>query len=333
MRGIVTGSSGFIGAALTEKLLANGWTVLGIDSHTDYYSISLKELRNSRLQQHSSFTFSHIDLTDRDALEKILMDFQPDTVFHLAAQAGVRIPVSGIPKYINANLLGFSNVLQLSVKHSVPNFLYASSSSVYGDLAQIPYTETESKLSPSSFYGATKLSNEILTHPLVRGSNTRARGMRFFTVYGPMGRPDMAYFRVISSLITGSKFELFGDGMVERDFTYIDDCIEMITLLEAEIRTREEGFVDVVNIGGGHPVSIKELIRLSTEELGVQLDIQRGDSNPLDAARTMADATYLLELVGVKPETSLRIGLSGTINWASKNVEPSQLLEWVNSSS
>ena len=333
MRGIVTGSSGFIGAALVEKLLASGWTILGIDSHSDYYSISLKELRNRGLQQHSNFNFAHIDLTNTRTLEETIVDFQPDTVFHLAAQAGVRIPVNGIHKYTQSNLLGFSNIVQLSVKHSVPNFLYASSSSVYGNFAQIPYTETESQLNPSSFYGATKLSNEILTRPLVTGSNTRARGMRFFTVYGPKGRPDMAYFRVISSLITGSQFELYGDGMVERDFTYIDDCIEMITLLEAEIRTREEGFVDVVNIGGGHPVSINELIRLTTEELGVQLDIKRGDSNPHDAARTMADATYLLELVGVKPETSLRTGLSRTIDWASKNVEPSQLLEWVNSSS
>lgn len=333
MRGIVTGSSGFIGAALTENLIASGWTIVGLDSHTDYYSISLKEARTRKLQQHSNFTFAQIDLTDTEALEKIIVEFQPDTVFHLAAQAGVRIPVDGIHKYTKANLVGFSNIIQLSVRHSVPNFLYASSSSVYGDFAQIPFTESELQLSPTSFYGATKLSNEILTRPLVTGSNTRARGMRFFTVYGPMGRPDMAYFRIITSLITGSKFELYGNGMVERDFTYIDDCIEMITRLEAEISTREKGFVDVVNIGGGHPVSINELIRLTTDELGIQLKIQQGDSNPNDAARTMADATYLLQLVGIKPDTPLKTGLSKTIEWASKNVTPSQLLDWVNSSS
>jgi len=332
MRGIVTGSSGFIGAALTKRLLAAGWTILGIDSHTDYYSTSLKELRNEELQRHSSFTFAQIDLINADALEEAIEKFQPDTVFHLAAQAGVRIPVGRMHKYTESNLAGFSNVIQLSVKHSVPNFLYASSSSVYGDVAQLPYVETELKLRPSSFYGATKLSNEILTRPLVTSSNTRARGMRFFTVYGPMGRPDMAYFRVISSLISGSKFELYGDGMVERDFTYIDDCVEMITQLELELTTRQAGFVDVVNIGGGHPVSINELIHLSTEELGVAIDFTKTDSNPNDAARTMADPTYLLELVGAKPETSLKSGLSQTIDWATKNVKPSQLLEWVDSS-
>jgi UDP-glucuronate 4-epimerase len=332
MRGIVTGSSGFIGAALTERLLASGWTVLGIDTHSDYYSISLKEVRNRKLHQHSNFTFVQANLINASILEKLLLDFQPDTVFHLAAQAGVRIPIDGIHKYTESNLVGFSNMIQLSVKHSVPNFIYASSSSVYGDFAQLPYTETELQLKPSSFYGATKLSNEILTRPLVAGTNTRARGMRFFTVYGPMGRPDMAYFRVISSLISGSKFELYGDGKIERDFTFIDDCIEMITLLETELTTRAPGFVDVVNIGGGHPVSINELIRVTSEQLGAQLDIKQAASNPSDAVRTMADSTYLLQLVGAKPETSLRSGLMRTIDWASKDAEPSQLLEWVNSS-
>jgi UDP-glucuronate 4-epimerase len=332
MRGIVTGSSGFIGAALTKKLLEAGWTILGIDCHTDYYSPSLKELRNEELQQHSNFRFAQIDLINAKALEEIIERFKPDTVFHLAAQAGVRIPVGGLHRYTESNLAGFSNVIQLTVKHSVPNFIYASSSSVYGDFAQLPYVESELKLRPSSFYGATKLSNEILTRPLVTGSKTRARAMRLFTVYGPMGRPDMAYFRIISSLISGSKFELYGDGMVERDFTYIDDCVEMIVRLESELKTRQVGFMDVVNIGGGHPVSMRELIRLTTEKVGVKMDFKQTDSNPNDAARTMADPTYLLGLVGTKPETSLKSGLSQTVDWASKNVKPSQLLEWVNSS-
>lgn len=333
MRGIVTGSSGFIGAALTKKLLSAGWTILGIDCHTDYYSIALKEMRAEELQLHSNFTFAKIDLVNANALEEMIKKFQPDTVFHLAAQAGVRIPVDGIHRYTESNLTGFSNILQLSVKHSVPNFIYASSSSVYGDFAQLPYVETELQLRPSSFYGATKLSNEVLTRPLAAGSKTRARAMRFFTVYGPMGRPDMAYFRIISSLISGSKFELYGDGLVERDFTYIDDCVEMITRLESELTTREAGFADVVNVGGGHPVSMKELIRLTSEELGIQLEFKQVDSNPNDAARTMADPTYLLELVGAKPETSLKLGLSKTIEWALRKVDPSQLREWVNSSS
>ncbi len=333
MRGIVTGSSGFIGAALTKKLLSSGWQILGIDNHTDYYSISLKELRKEELQRHINFSFEQIDLANLNALEKSIKKFQPSTVFHLAAQAGVRIKVDGIHKYTESNLAGFSNVLQVTVKHSVPNFIYASSSSVYGDYARLPYKENELELRPSSFYGATKLCNEVLTQPLVVGSKTRARALRFFTVYGPMGRPDMAYFRIISSLISGSKFELYGDGTVERDFTYIDDCVEMITLLESELGTKEAGFADVVNVGGGHPVSINELIRLTTEKLGTRLDLKQVNSNPNDAARTMADASYLQDLVGVKPETSLRIGIGQTIDWASNKVDPSQLLEWVNSSS
>lgn len=331
-KAIVTGSSGFIGAKLALKLLQDGWEVLGVDSHSDYYAVELKELRLSLLQSYKKFYFHNLDLCEGSEFQTITLKFNPDAIFHLAAQAGVRIPNSEVQKYVDSNLVGFSKVLQAAVVNEIPNFLYASSSSVYGDIAQIPYSETETNLQPNSFYGATKLSNEILTGAMTKGSRTKSRGMRFFTVYGPMGRPDMAYFRIVASLIAGSKFELFGDGRIERDFTFIDDCVQMISKLEKELQGRPEGFNDVVNIGGGNPVSMLKLIETTNEVLGKTLDYEVSSANPKDAAKTMADASYLEKLIGDKPMCDIRSGIEKTVEWAKHSVSPTQLTNWVNSS-
>lgn len=332
MRAIVTGSSGFIGSALSEKLLDLGWEVIGIDSHSNYYSVSLKERRLANLKQKSNFNFLLLDLSNNGEFSNILKDLKPDAVFHLAAQAGVRIPTEQIEKYVSSNLVGFSNVLQACVSQEIPNLLFASSSSVYGDHAAIPYSEKEINLKPNSFYGGTKLANEILAGTLASSSKTKIRGMRFFTVYGPMGRPDMAYFRIISSLLAGTKFELYGNGTVERDFTFIDDCVNMISLLEAELRNRNEGFFDVVNIGGGHPTSMNSLISIAQNLLGIELEYEIGLPNEKDVYRTMADSKYLLNLVGDKPRTSLEAGIQMTIDWAKKSSSKQELISWVNSS-
>jgi UDP-glucuronate 4-epimerase len=331
MRAIVTGSSGFIGSALTELLLSSGWNVLGIDSHSDYYSTDLKERRLERLNKYQNFEFSKIDVSDFPQINHAIKDFNPLSIFHLAAQAGVRIPTCDLQKYVSSNLQGFASVLQATVLNEVPNFLFASSSSVYGDEARIPYSENEIKLNPNSFYGATKLSNEILSRSLIPGSNTRARGMRFFTVYGPEGRPDMAYFRIISSLLEGTEFELFGDGSIERDFTYVDDCIKMIQLLEGDLQTKSIGYFDIVNIGGGHPISIKKLIEITSNYIGKTFTFKRGDPNAKDAKQTMADAEYLASLVKNKPSTPIDEGIAKTVDWA-KSLSPGLLASWVNSS-
>jgi UDP-glucuronate 4-epimerase len=331
MRAIVTGSSGFIGSALTELLLNSGWNVLGIDSHSDYYSTDLKARRLEHLQEYNNFKYSKIDVSDFTQLSKAIKDFQPLSIFHLAAQAGVRIPTSELQKYVASNLQGFASVLQATVLNDVPNFLFASSSSVYGDEAKIPYSENELNLNPNSFYGATKLSNEILSRSLIPGSNTRARGMRFFTVYGPKGRPDMAYFRIISSLLEGTEFELFGDGSIERDFTYVDDCIKMIQLLERDLQSKSVGYFDIVNIGGGHPISMKKLIEITSNYIGKSFTFKKGDPNAKDAKQTMADAGYLLSLVKNKPSTPIDEGIARTVDWA-KSLSPGLLASWVNSS-
>lgn len=331
MRAIVTGSSGFIGSHLSTLLLKSGYEVLGIDSHSDYYSPELKNLRLRQLSESQNFRFLKLDLSDYKAINDAVKLVEPDAIFHLAAQAGVRIPISETNKYVQSNLVGFSLILQATVLNKVPKFLYASSSSVYGDSATIPYNESERILIPNSFYGATKLSNESLANALVKDSFTRARGMRFFTVYGPSGRPDMAYFRIITSLINGTKFELFGDGSVERDFTYIEDCVKMITLLAKELGKHEAGFADVVNIGGGQPVSINNLIKIASNLLNSEISLSKHASNPKDVARTMADSSRLISLIGVKPERKLKDGLEMTIRWAKEDVTPVELMKWVES--
>ena len=183
-----------------------------------------------------------------------------------------------------------------------------------------------------SIYGATKRANEILAPTYVRGSSTRARGLRFFTVYGPMGRPDMAYFRIISSLLAGTKFELFGNGTVERDFTYINDCVSMITLLEAELHSHPHGFSDIVNIGGGHPTSMNTLISIVQNQFGSEMKYKIGLPNQKDVLRTMADSSYLVSLVGDKPSTSLEVGIGLTIDWAKDSSINQELRSWVDSS-
>lgn len=330
MRAIVTGSSGFIGSALSELLLNSGWAVLGIDSHTDYYSTELKVRRLKKLQTHKNFKFFQMDVSDFPQMDRVIKEFLPISIFHLAAQAGVRIPTTELQKYVGSNLLGFASILQAAVLNKVSNFLFASSSSVYGDTATIPYSESELHLDPNSFYGATKLSNEILAKSIIPGSSTSARGMRFFTVYGPEGRPDMAYFRIISSLIEGSEFELFGDGTIERDFTYIDDCTKMIQLLEAELKVKSPGYFDIVNIGGGHPVSMNNLIELTSKQIGKTFSFKVGKANAKDAKRTMANSQYLVSLVQEKPTTTIDEGIEKTVNWA-KSITPGQLSSWVES--
>lgn len=329
MRALVTGSSGFIGAALTKQLIAENWEVFGVDSHSNYYSTDLKKERLGSLATLDKFEFEEIDVSDRTKFSKLVKLVKPHTVFHLAAQAGVRIPVTELEKYVENNLTGFSSVLQAAVVEKVPNLLFASSSSVYGNSATLPYSENESSLMPTSFYGATKLSNEILARSLVQHSQTRARALRFFTVYGPSGRPDMAYFRIIASLISGSKFELFGDGSVERDFTFIDDCVKIICALDSELGSRQKGFLDVVNVGGGYPVSIKHLINLANGYLKQTLDFVAMDGNNNDVFRTMADKSYLQKLVGIIPTTRIEEGLKTTIEWALEPSNRAQLNSWV----
>ena len=331
MRILVTGAAGFIGSALCEKLVMSNHEVTAVDNFSDYYDVSLKNLRVKELLSPLNLEVLNLDICDQATVEKVFTSSKPEVVIHLAAQAGVRLGVSESRKYVESNLVGFSNILISTIEHRIPKFLYASSSSVYGDKAAIPYHESELNLHPNSFYGSTKLANELLAPTLVKNSATIARGLRFFTVYGPWGRPDMAYFRMIANVIAGTDFNFFGDGSIERDFTFISDAISSVINLTIELDGRKPGFSDVVNLGGGRPLSMNYLLETVGSLTGKTVEFQRLETNKNDAKKTMSDSTYIQELIGSKPNMKLEDGISKTIEWASRDVISKNLDKWVKS--
>jgi UDP-glucuronate 4-epimerase len=331
MNVLVTGAAGFIGSYLCQRLATKGNHVTAIDNFSDYYDVDLKKLRVEKLLTPSQVKVLSVDISDQNAIDELIISCKPEVVINLAAQAGIRLPTDQIHKYVNSNLVGFSNVLQSTVSNNVPYFLYASSSSVYGDQAAIPYKESEQNLHPNSFYGATKLANELLTPTLVKNSSTIARGLRFFTVYGPWGRPDMAYFRMIANVVSGSEFNFFGDGSVERDFTYIDDAVNSVIELSKELEKKKPGYSDVVNLGGGRPLSMNYLLDNINKISKAEVKFNRQSSNSNDAKKTMSDSSYIQSLIGSKPETKLEDGIDKTYQWALQSDISAQLNNWVKS--
>ena len=331
MKFLVTGAAGFIGSALAQRLINAGHEVTAIDNFSDYYDVNLKKLRVKTLLEPVGLQVTSLDISKLQEVGTLIASIKPDVVINLAAQAGVRLGLSETYKYVESNLIGFSNVLIATIENKVPFFLYASSSSVYGDKASIPYNESETDLHPNSFYGATKLANELLTPTLVRNSSTAARGLRFFTVYGPWGRPDMAYFRMISNVVSESEFRFFGDGTIERDFTYIEDSVDSIIALTTELGSRESGYSDLVNVGGGRPLSMNYLMETVSSLANKQVSYKRVGGHLSDAVKTMSDSRYIQTLIGSKPNTKLEDGLAKTFNWATQSEISINLDKWVNS--
>lgn len=328
---LVTGAAGFVGSATALALADRGHSVLAVDNLSPYYSVGLKELRVESLLSNPLIEFVRCDLTDLEAIKAIFKNEGFDAVIHLAAQAGVRVPISNWQNYSRDNLQAFANVLVSSAEFEVSNFMYASSSSIYGDAKQESFNEFDVLPSPLSFYGATKLANENLALATSKVTGIKTRGLRFFTVYGPWGRPDMVYFRMISSAITGEPFNFYGNGTIERDFTYVSDVVEMNCSLLEEINLREEAFADVVNIGGGRPRSINQVLEIVQSVSGVKVPYIRRESNKSDVSRTNADFSYLESLIGEHPTVAAEEGISKTFEWASKSAIKGFLSEWVKS--
>jgi UDP-glucuronate 4-epimerase len=328
---LVTGAGGFVGSHVLKRLKELALDVYGIDNFSSYYSVEYKDLRLDYLGLTRGSDVVTCDISDFKQVSEIISGIKPDFIIHLAAQAGVRLSLKDSSSYISANVAGFQNITRSSIENEVKGIVYASSSSVYGDSTPTPYKETSISLRPKSLYGVTKLSNELFAEIQSKSSNLRFRGLRYFTVYGPWGRPDMAYFRIAAASLGQGKFTLFGDGTIKRDFTYIDDVVENTLALFRDLTRRSEKFNDIVNIGGSRPLEMNYLIDLISKGGSHQIDLTRREESKLDSRITMADNSYLKSILGDLKFTDLEEGVENLMKWSSQeNIKPS-LTNWIQS--
>ncbi|MBQ3353236.1 GDP-mannose 4,6-dehydratase [Candidatus Saccharibacteria bacterium] len=331
---LITGAAGFIGWALVKRVCEENpkAKVIGFDSVNDYYDVKLKEYRLKDLEQYKNFAFIKGNLADKEAVNKLFEKYHPEIVVNLAAQAGVRYSIDHPDAYIEANLIGFYNILEACRHYPVEHLVYASSSSVYGGNKKVPF-DTEDKVdNPVSLYAATKKSNELLAHAYSKLYNIPSTGLRFFTVYGPAGRPDMAYFGFTNKLIKGEKIQIFNFGNCKRDFTYIDDIVEGVMRVMAKAPEKKDGEdglplapYAVYNIGNSSPENLLDFVQILQEELiraGVLPEDYDFEAHkelvpmqPGDVPVTYADTSALEKDFGFKPTTSLRDGLRKFAEW------------------
>ncbi|MEK4581166.1 MULTISPECIES: GDP-mannose 4,6-dehydratase [Bacillus] len=324
---LVTGAAGFVGYFLSKKLLEQGCQVIGIDNINDYYDVNLKYARLEQLKPYEKFTFIKGDISDKDMITKLFEEYKPNIVVNLAAQAGVRYSIENPDVYIQSNVIGFYNILEACRHFSVDHLVYASSSSVYGANKKVPFEETDFVDNPVSLYASTKKSNELMAHTYSHLYKIPATGLRFFTVYGPMGRPDMAYFGFTDKYFAGDSIKIFNNGDFEndlyRDFTYIDDIVEGIQRL---LSNPPKGDVEhkVFNIGNNNPeklmVFIETLEKVLGKALGREVTFEKvfEPIKPGDVPATYASTDLLQKAVDFKPETSIEKGLQEFANWYVK---------------
>ncbi|MGK9052145.1 NAD-dependent epimerase/dehydratase family protein [Neorhizobium petrolearium] len=326
MRYFITGTAGFIGFHVARRLLEEGHEVLGFDGMTPYYSLRLKEARNAALAQFPAFRPVVGMLEDKPLLEKAVAGFKPDILIHLAAQAGVRYSLENPKAYLDSNLVGSWNILEIARNHGIGHLMLASTSSVYGANPDVPFRETDKADEPLTFYAASKKAMELMAHSYAHLYKVPTTAFRFFTVYGPWGRPDMALFKFVKAMIEDREIEIYGEGRMSRDFTYIDDLVDSIVDL-SRIRPGEDNRVAgidtlshqapfrVVNIGGGQPAGLLDFIETIERIAGKpakrkMLPMQKGD-----VPRTFASPDLLVALTGRKPETGLEEGVKAFVQW------------------
>lgn len=325
---LVTGAAGFIGSYVSHRLLADGADVVGIDNLNDYYDPSLKEARLDRLTPHERFTFLKIDLADRPAMEQLFTDHTFDVVINLAAQAGVRYSIKNPHAYIDSNIVGFMNVLEGCRHNNVKHLVYASSSSVYGANTTTPFSVHHSVDHPVSLYAATKKANELMAHTYSSLHGLPTTGLRFFTVYGPWGRPDMAYFSFTKAILEGKPIDVYNNGLMQRDFTYIDDIVEGVVRVADRIPQPNEQWCretpdpgtsyapyKIYNIGNNKPVELIRFIEVLEECLGKKAVKNFMAMQPGDVLATCADVDDLMADVGFRPGTSIEEGIGKFVEW------------------
>lgn len=311
---LITGAAGFIGFHLSNRLCQSGHKVCGIDNMNDYYDPHLKEARLAHLSSHKNFDFVRADIADNAGLSEVFDKFKPDVVINLAAQAGVRYSLENPQAYINSNIVGFANVSEACKHHEVEHFIFASSSSVYGDNQKMPLSEGDATDTPLSLYAATKKSNELMAHSYAHLHGLRCTGLRFFTVYGPWGRPDMAYYKFTKAIYEGVPIQLYNSGDMLRDFTYIDDVVEGINLIIDKASDHSELF-NVYNLGKGCPDKVTDMLDFLEKSIGKKAVIENAPQHPGDAYQTFADTHKLQNHYGFKPQTSLEEGLESFVRW------------------
>ena len=333
----ITGSSGFIGSNLAKRILTTepDTKVIGLDNMNDYYDVCIKEARLAELQKFDNYTFVKGNLADKALINSIFEKYHPDIVVNLGAQAGVRYSITNPDAYIESNMIGFYNILEACRHYPVKHLVYASSSSVYGSNKKVPYSTDDKVDNPVSLYAATKKSNELMAHAYSKLYNIPSTGLRFFTVYGPAGRPDMAYFGFTNKLVNGETIKIFNYGNCKRDFTYVDDIVEGVVRVMAkapEKKNGEDGLpippYAVYNIGNSNPENLLDFVQILSEEL-VRAGVLPADYDfeahkelvpmqPGDVPVTFADTEPLERDFGFKPHTPLRDGLRKFAEWYKK---------------
>jgi UDP-glucuronate 4-epimerase len=327
-RYLVTGAAGFIGYHTSERLLAHGAEVVGLDNLNAYYDPRLKEARLERLRRHDGFRFVRADLADRDALERVFVEERPTIVINLAAQAGVRYSLENPRAYVDSNLVGFMNILEGCRHHGVRHLVYASSSSVYGANTSMPFSVHDNVDHPLSLYAASKKANELMAHTYSHLYGLPTTGLRFFTVYGPWGRPDMALFLFTRAILAGQPIQVFNHGRMERDFTYIDDIVEGIARVADSTATPNPAWSSldpdpgtsrapyrIYNIGNHTPVPLLRMIEVLEECLGRTAVKEMLPMQPGDVPATCADVHDLARDVGFAPATPIEVGVERFVEW------------------
>lgn len=328
MKILITGAAGFIGFHLSKKLLDESYQIIGIDNLNDYYDPSLKQSRLGILGKYNNFSFHKVDLKDKAAVDSIFETYQPTHVINLAAQAGVRYSIENPYAYVDSNLTGFMNILEACRNYPVEHLLYASSSSVYGGNKVAPFSTNHNVDHPVSLYAATKKSNELMAHTYSHLYGIPTTGLRFFTVYGPYGRPDMAYFSFTKDILAGKPIKVFNHGKMERDFTYIDDIVEGIVKLINKVPVANKEWDEskddlstsfapykIYNIGNNNPVQLTRFINALESALGKEAEKVYMDMQPGDVLRTYADVSDLEKDINFKPSTSIEDGLAKFVDW------------------
>ncbi|MEC4984513.1 MAG: NAD-dependent epimerase [Oscillatoria sp. PMC 1068.18] len=319
VRILVTGAAGFVGFHLSQRLISRGDTVIGLDNLNSYYDVSLKKDRLSELEKLPRFSFYKLDLADRENMAKLFTQEQFDVVAHMAAQAGVRYSLENPYAYLDSNLVGFMNIIEGCRHAKIKHLVFASSSSVYGKNKKIPFAVEDNVDYPISLYAATKKANELMAHSYSHLYNIPTTGLRFFTVYGPWGRPDMAVFLFTKAILENKPIKVFNHGQMQRDFTYVDDIVEGVVRVIDQIPTPQNEKTSapykVYNIGNNQPIELMEMIETIEACLGKKAIKNMLPMQPGDVPITYADVDDLMQDVGFRPNTPLKVGIEKFIDW------------------